>query len=162
LSFFNWQFVFQFHHSILSWLGIRLHGFFSFAFYEIILISWLKSHVKQVYSSFFFIFFNWYFFTISSFSICFFFFLWIKLHDLFWFVLYEIISVLWFESRVMRLNQSKLRSFYCVMFLDWGFLIPLGWWILFWSLKYFHIFHVILNVCPFITSIKIICNKIKA
>jgi hypothetical protein len=91
-----------------------------------------------------------------------FFFLWINLHDLFWFVLYEIISILWFESRVMRLNQSKLRSFYCVMFLDWGFLIPLGWWILFWSLKYFHIVHVILNVCPFITSIKIICNKIKA
>jgi len=47
LSFFNWYF-FQFHHSIFDWLGITHHHLSWFAFYKVILVLWLGSHVFQV------------------------------------------------------------------------------------------------------------------
>ena len=60
-----------------------------------------------------------------------------------------------------HLDQRFLSQYY--LRTDWTFsLIYLGWWILYCSLKYLHIVHVIPNVFPFITPIKITCNRIKA
>jgi len=62
---------FQFYPLILSWLGIRLHNLFQFAFLKVISTSWLGSWVwminltRVVFSC---PFFNWFFF-ISSFNI---------------------------------------------------------------------------------------------
>lgn len=59
------EFFPQFHHSILGWSKIRLHSFYRFTFYEMILISLPGSRVWRVspdwFSSLFFVFWISYF-----------------------------------------------------------------------------------------------------
>jgi hypothetical protein len=77
--------------SILYWLRIRLHNLFRFAFYEIIMVSWLGSRVWSIVSGWirwFFVFF----FKLHSSTLGW---LGVKFHNLFWFVFYGVISVLW-------------------------------------------------------------------
>jgi hypothetical protein len=63
--------------------------------------------------------------------------LWIKLHDLFWFTFYEVISVLWLKSRVWLVNLvdlsffSLIHNFFYFIFQHWidyelGFMIYFG------------------------------------
>jgi hypothetical protein len=42
------SFFFQFHHSILNWLGIEIHNLFQFTFYGVILVTWPKLQVWKV------------------------------------------------------------------------------------------------------------------
>ena len=66
------NFFSQIHHLILGWLRIRLHDFFPFVFYKVILISWRKLQVWPVNSSrlelFLYHFFNQIFFLILYFQ----------------------------------------------------------------------------------------------
>jgi hypothetical protein len=48
ISFFYWNFPFQFHPSIFYWSGFWFHNFFGFAFYGVILTPWLGSWVLKV------------------------------------------------------------------------------------------------------------------
>jgi len=48
LLFFNIIYFFQFHSSILGWLGIDLHNLFWFSFYIVITILWHGSQIWQV------------------------------------------------------------------------------------------------------------------
>jgi hypothetical protein len=95
----------------LSWSYDLIY--FWFAFYEVISVSWLKSWVNLIDSSFFCIFLNDFFFQFypSTFG-----WLWIRPHNLFWFALYEVILILWLGSRVSWVDPCRLWSFYCVMF----------------------------------------------
>jgi hypothetical protein len=118
LPFFN-QIFFLFHHSTFYSLKNRFHNLFWFAFYEVILVLWSKSHVWQVNSCHFFNFFL----KIDFFSIhwivqklCFIIYfnlldIWRSYpHDsgrefriltrvVFWFAFYEVILVSWHRSR---------------------------------------------------------------
>jgi hypothetical protein len=91
--FFNWQFLFQFHHLTLGWLRIKFHDLFWFALYKVISVSLLKSRVWRVNlfnSSLYWPFLlEFFLFHPSTFG-----WLWIRPHELFWFAFYGVISVL--------------------------------------------------------------------
>jgi hypothetical protein len=74
----------QFHILIIGWLRIILHNLSQFAFYKVILVSWLGFQVCQINSSwlmlFFYIFFTWFFFQFYLSTQCL---LGIELHNLF-------------------------------------------------------------------------------
>ena len=38
------------------------------------------------------------------------------LHNLFWFIFYEVVSILWLRSYVLWLNSGRLKLFYCIFF----------------------------------------------
>jgi hypothetical protein len=93
---------------------------------------------------FFVYFFNWFFFQFHHSIFSTFDWLWIKFCHLFWFVLYEIILISLPKSWILRVNPSKLRSFYCVIFLNWFFFnfIIQQWF--YWELSfiiYFNLFN---------------------
>jgi hypothetical protein len=66
------SFFFQFYHLILGWLRIKFHDLFKFAFYKLILISWLVSQVWQVNPSWLKLFLYIYIFNFISFQFYFF------------------------------------------------------------------------------------------
>jgi len=119
------DFFFYFHPSTLIWLRIELFIFFYFLFMKL-------TRVWQVHPGwsrlFFVLFFNfnlilqnwltWVFFFFQflvetfQFHLSIFGWLEIILHNLFWFELYEVISVLWPESRVCSVDS---RGF-CFLF----------------------------------------------
>jgi len=116
---------FQLHPWILGWLRIRFHDLFcmfsiklswshdlSHGFGRLIQLTWV-----------FLSFSNWFFFQFHPLTLSW---LRIRFRDLFWFAFYNVILILWFESRVLWVNSSRLESFYCIMFLDWFFFSSLS------------------------------------
>ena len=103
-------FVFLF----IWFIGIKFHNFF---LYKVISISWPELQVWWVSLSFFCHFLKLIFYHISSFNGW----LKIKLHNLFWFAFYKVISVLWFGSRTLWINPIHPSYFFKLhhSMLDW-------------------------------------------
>jgi hypothetical protein len=94
-------------------------GFLGLIGFLVFLLTLRFSGLIQLTRVFFFVFFNWYFFFLFhplAFGK-----LWIRFHNLFWFIFYKVISILWLGSCILRINSGRLKSFYCVLFLNWLF-----------------------------------------
>jgi len=85
----------------------------------------------------------------------------IMLNHVFYIIVIDYLNKIWNPFQIsFHLSQGFLSQYY-LRSEGTFFLIHLGWWFIYWSLKYLHIVHVIPNIYHFVTSIKITCNKIK-